>query len=277
MWLDTYTLREWDLPTEQALAAARTNIRALGDVAEGFSRASDSHCYCSRFRDEHDTARLLLGPEFRKLPVRGDVVVVPVFPQKVLAAGSEEPDALADLVESSMSWHEHPQWTGGFPLVLGTDGRWQNYVPPPDSPVAPLVAELRKTALRSQWADQEPALAKACPQAQNTYVAPVLGGKIGLVAPLWLDRVNYVPATEHVLFFERGSDGREYLRGMANWDDVKAIAGARARRVGVYPERHVIEPALAAELADHLDLTWPDGRPMEAPVPLHDGGFAQRP
>jgi hypothetical protein len=84
-----------------------------------------------------------------------------------------------------------------------------------------------------------------------------------------VNRVNYLQAASNVLFFQEAGE-RLLFHGLGRWDDVIAIAGERARPVGLYPERYVIAPALAAELAERLELTLPNGERLEAPVDVRD-------
>ena len=223
------------LPADQALERARGN---LADRSRARLSCVVAGLYASPWQDEHDAARLLLPECVDRLPVCGEPVLMVPHRDHLLAAGADDPTALAAMLELCRALLEAPDFVSGVPLVRHGGG-YTPFRPEPEHPLHGAFAELRVAQMVREHAQQRGWL-EARLGGQGLFVASLRGieTRSGLASYCVWSRgaPSLLPRAELVAVLDPDEPGPPIV---VRWDDVMAIAGDALVPLGdTYPPRY---------------------------------------
>lgn len=249
-------LLELGISADEALAYARKN---LAQRSQGCLTRVAAGLYASPWQDEHDAARILIPHCIEGLPLAGEPVLMVPHRDHLIAAGADDPVALAAMLELSRALLEAPDFVSSVPLVC-RDGSWIPFCPGPEHPLHEAFAELRVAQLVREHAQQRGWL-EARLGGQDVFVASFRGVETqsGLASYcVWSRGVpSLLPRAELVAVLDPDDPGPPL---MVRWDDVMDIAGeALIPLEGTYPPRYrtrafPAEPILMALRERNVDL-----------------------
>ncbi len=119
----------WGMSLAQLEQHAVANLRLRSK--EPFRQLAPG-LWASPWGDGHDAARLLLGEEISRLQVKGEHVAMIPAASVLMIAGSEDPQALANMAEIARDAVQDPRAITGVAFKQVGDG-WQAWLPPADS------------------------------------------------------------------------------------------------------------------------------------------------
>jgi hypothetical protein len=242
-------LEAWGADFDVLLQRARTNLLLRG-AGEGF-KAVCPGLYRSTWEDGLDGSRMLLPGVLSTLPLQGRPVAVVPDRDTLLVAGSEDPRALARLLEGALDFvGQDPRSVNACPVKW--DGfRWDPWEPGPDHSAAPLLARARRRRLLEEYAGQKALLDRRHAQVgMDVLVAPFLleKGPSGAVSSrTYLTPgagEGWLPVADQVGLPGGGEDRTRWVP----WSEFRQRLGCRLQPLGLFPERYrlVVEEALIA-------------------------------
>ncbi|MFO0901603.1 MAG: DUF1444 family protein [Pirellulales bacterium] len=227
-------LRKWGVSHYEAIEAARENL-AAEPIAIAEVGAS---LYAVATGDSYDACRLLLPELLERFEVEGDLIVMLPNRDSLFAAGSDNDDALArmlDLVDEAL---QQPRPLVPIP-IRWRDGQWEDWQPSRGHPLWPRFQELRLRFLSEEYAEQRALLEQIhAKEYVDVFVASyaVLQRNDGQILSycVWPSGVaSTIPETEWVAFAKQPDDPPI----MARRDEVDRIVGHLLRPTGEYPPR----------------------------------------
>ena len=232
---------KWGMTFEEALAIARRNLEPLS--AAPFDRVRPG-VYVSPWRDNHDTARLLLTDALRRLLVRGDPVVMVAHRDTLIVTGTDDVQGLTAMAMMTESLLEEPRAISGIPVCLLDDDTWAPFVPEPDHPLFARFAALRVGTLATEYGRQKQLLeALHDKRGEDLFVATYEGRmseneREVLSYCAWTrDVVTLLPHTDRILFVDLG--GPQDRRAVpAAWHRAAEVVGDLLHPVDIYPPRY---------------------------------------
>jgi hypothetical protein len=232
-------LATWNISLDDALKVARENLWAISK--QDFVHVRPG-LFMSPWRDNHDTARLMLHDLLWQLPVKGSHVAIPAHRDVLLVTGSDDEEGLlkaAEMAEQAIS-----DTRGIAPLPLRLDATtWQPFAPSG-------AAELRYHNLRAHfmatiYTEQKELLQKLHEKLQlAVFVAsPMLvesrATQRSSSVVAWGKGVDaLLPKVDWIGFMDvpRGGQTR-YIA----WDAAYAVIGSLMEPAGRYPERYHVQ------------------------------------
>ena len=271
--ISTKDLDRWGLTHEQAIAAARENLRQASgaDLLKGFEQQPGGY-YESMWHDGYDAARLLLTEELSQLPFRGDVVAIPVHRDVLLLADSDNVRAQLEMVQRARELLEEPRSISGAALRL-VDGQWHSYIPPRGSPLHTSFQELRLLSRQLDYGQQAQALHELLVHRGDRahiagyQVGPAAGGAALTSYTVWSKGVPSLLAEADWVSFADPSDPRAMkIYGMAPIGRVRALLAHRMTPLGTYPERYQVSSFPNSKELTRLKLVDREQKPMREPT-----------
>ncbi|MEQ1506833.1 MAG: hypothetical protein ABMB14_31690 [Myxococcota bacterium] len=166
--LPGHQLAAWGIDVDAALAIAVDNLRASApapfrSVGDGVFVAAAGDCY--------DSARMLLTDEVARLGVDGDPVALVANRDTLVITGADRVGGLYRLLEIALQVVERPSIT--LQPVTLRDGRWSEWLPPPDHPMRDAFYELAiRTRGRSYAELKELLVERHARHGVDLFVAP---------------------------------------------------------------------------------------------------------
>ena len=116
MYLDDATLAQWGTSFDQAYEAAVMNLR-IACESRPF-KALTTGLHVSEWYDGCDSARLILSDVIRKLPVKGDHVVMAPLRDLLIVTGSEDVDGLGRMLKMAQEVKDDGYLVSLIPVTL---------------------------------------------------------------------------------------------------------------------------------------------------------------
>jgi hypothetical protein len=143
-------LQAWNADFDGLLQTARQNLLARG--GEQKFHAVGAGRYRSAWRDGLDGSRILLPAMLRRLPLRGDPVVVLPTRDTLVVVGSEDPESLHWVLEDALrSLGDDPNPLNACPLRL-RNLHWEPFQAEDDQPMGALLGRIEQRRLRDEHA-----------------------------------------------------------------------------------------------------------------------------
>lgn len=261
-YIDQATITKWGVPVEELFDVATMNLARMTARGgfNGISRVPGGACclYQSVLQDSYEGARIIFPQLFEELPLKGEPVMVVPNNDVLLVTGSEDEDGLALCLEAYERAQSLPNPLPPLPLI-GRDGKLEDFLPPPASPLHLPFKRLKNLYLNSIYAEQKKVLEEtSCKGPDAPFVATFAAlekkeGKaveaISSVTTWSQEMDSLLPEAEQVaLVVGQGKDQK--VLGFAPWEKVLALAGQRLEPTGYFPPRFRTRGALTqAEIA----------------------------
>lgn len=242
VYVDDTVLSHWEMPEEQAFAAAFENLRKRSNA---FFTSCAPGVFVSPWNDTYDASRLALVEVIRQCKVKGDYVAAAPNRNTLIVTGSEDVEGMKcffDVVESTL---KQPLHLTGLPVRFC--GRWVTLELVPDHPQ---FNRLRKVRLQSEADDytfQREQIYRLRAENARCFPARVMLPKDPRTAELfsictWSDKEPLLlPRTERIVFTRTVSDSQVQFAAACGWDRAISIVGNLMTPLGMYPERFRVE------------------------------------
>jgi hypothetical protein len=249
------TLARWDVTFEQALGAARQNLRT---ASAGRLEPAAPGVWASPWKDNYDASRLLLPELLEGMGLKGDAVAMVPNRDTLLLAGSEDPRGLATMVSLAEPLLSGPRPMTGFALRL-EEHVWVPFSPDRLDPVRRLLNRLRVVSRARDYGEQKGLLEKLHEkEGQDLYVGSYAAvqspeGEVSSYG-VWSKGVaTLLPEADQVAFVRPDEPKDRRVAGMAPWGIVRKVAGGLMSAQSMFPERwRVDEFPTEAQLAAML-------------------------
>jgi hypothetical protein len=250
-------LDKWGVTFYEAVEAAKSNLEQMGNVAFASLQGQVSGVYISATGDNYDASRLIMLDLVRKMPVRGDYIVMVPNRDTLVITGSDDPAGLEVMCKVAEDSFQKPRPISTVALRLVGD-EWESWLPEPDSPCYPRLHELRLRTIGMEYNDQKELLDQIHQQTgEDIVVAPFSAVKqkaSGCISSytVWSEGVDtLLPETDDVIFLrpDHASDNVEIVAS-ASFQRVREVAGDLMQPTGSYPERYRV-----AEFPSEQQLT----------------------
>jgi hypothetical protein len=251
-------LDRWNITFDQALARARANLADLGG-GQPLDRAAPG-VWRSPWRDNHDTARLVLLDLIRAHEVEGDPVAMVPNRDTLLLTGCDSTQGLVRLGRLAEEAWQHPRNVSGFAFRLQGE-EWVPFLPHEIHPAYSRLHRLRLQSLAGDSNSQQKALeAWYEREDEDVYVSPCSvatakdsGDSFSFC--VWTDTVDASLPVSEVVYFVRVENEQPRLLGQAPWVVVQKHLGNLMTSQDLYPPRFRVKEfpsgeQLAAMLAD---------------------------
>jgi hypothetical protein len=252
-------LDNWKVEFEQALVRAKANLASLTG-GHGLDRVTPG-VWRSPWRDNHDTARLVLLDLIRAHKVTGDPVAMIPNRDTLLLTGADDRRGLVRLAEIAEKAWEHPRSVSGVAVRLRGDD-WEPFLPPENHPAYGRLHRLQLMSLGGESNTQAKALdAWYEKEDEDIYVSPctvVTDPKTGasFSYSVWTDTVHASLPVAEVVFFVRVDNDQPKLLGRAPWARVREQLGALMTPQDLYPARFEVSEFPSEEQLKALVEEW---------------------
>jgi hypothetical protein len=233
-------LDDWDVSFADALERAGANLLAMSGHV--FDQPAPG-VWRSPWRDNHDTARLILLPLILAHEVKGAPVAMVPNRDTFLLTGDEDAEGLAAFAALAEEAFAHPRATSGHTLRL-VENAWEPWLPPPGHPAHLPLRRLALGSLAGDYSSQKKALeAWLESQQEDAYVADCAcgEGQDGEVFTfsVWPEGVDVLlPEAERIFFFRPGEGEKGEVLGVAPFERVREVVGDLLVEQDHYPARY---------------------------------------
>ena len=274
-------MKQAGLTLEQALQRAFQNLPPAGGSGlsgPSFEEMQGLAWLPTGELNEHVAMRLLDVAAIRKLPVRGQHVAFVPHTHVLWISGTYQHQEVGLLVELTMQELDNPPGKplASGPLVLGEDGRWRPWQPPPEHPHYWNVKRLHTLGQEELYRSQKETLDQLPKDDPNPpFVASysvLEGGREGsgrLYSYCVFATTSLLPRTEYVMLrtitneaelaANPNAEPRFEASLFLTWESFAAFQGENLRPQGMYPERYYID-----QFPD--DLEWKKLQPEQQKV-----------
>jgi hypothetical protein len=236
-------LEGWKVDFGPALERARANLAERSQ--EPFEQVAPG-VWRSPWRDNHDSARIVLPDLLGRHPVQGDLVVMIPNRDTVLLTGSEDFEGLSRLAALTREGLQAPRPLSGIALRWGDTG-WTPFLPDLAHPAASQYQEMWVQTLGPDYAQQKELLdALHEKTGEDVFVASysaVRNNDTGHIRTycVWSQGVDsLLPRADTVYFVVvEGEEGNVIAN--APWERVVEVCGDRMTAQGWYPERYRVQ------------------------------------
>jgi len=240
MQVQQQSLNHWGVTFEQALEAAKQNLRSM---SERRFEMLEQGVWASPYRDNYDTARMLLLDLIRAHPVQGDPVAMIPNRDTLLLTGSEDTTGLENLLKLAEEGLGQPRPITGIPFRLDGD-TWQPFMPGSEHPLYQKFKLMWVKSMGMEYGDQQELLKSLYEKTgQDIFVASYSAmqktdtGEIASYS-VWSEGVDVLlPQTDLIHFFVCPDGDEGHIAGTASWEKVRQIAGELMEPQGMYPVR----------------------------------------
>jgi uncharacterized protein YtpQ (UPF0354 family) len=230
-----YQLVKWGISEEDVLAASIENLRDRS--ADQFERLGPG-CWISTWGDYYDPSRLLLQDMIRRLPVKGEPVVLAPSPHRLLVTGANDEPGLALLAKLGTEMLEsETKKLSGTALQLKGD-TWQAF--DIDGVVCPELADLQRRFLDYDYAQQKDLLDTLHEKTGDdifvgTYLLYRKKDSLRLASnSVWTKgALTYLPVADRLTFVI--PEPNEVI--VVPWQAAVAIVAHQMTPLDLYPER----------------------------------------
>lgn len=234
----TARFEELGIGLDEAFERARVNLERASE--EELVVAAPG-LFVSAFDDCHDASRLILTEKLRRLPLRGEPVVMVPNRDHLLVAGSDDTAALAAMASVSRELMQAPRFLSSIPLCL-VDDDYAPFVPAAGHPLHGIFAELRVSQLVDEYAQQKRLLERKHErEGVDVFVASfsgfaAAGDESAFSYCVWTkDVAALLPRAERIALLDPAGMGAPV---MAAWEVVAEAAGELMEPLDVYPPRY---------------------------------------
>jgi len=251
--LDVKQFETWGVSAQEATAIALDNLRDL--AGEKFVPISPG-LYASDWNDAYDSSRLLLPDLIHRVAGQQPVAMIPTRGRMLLSASRSREDLL-DLLKYAKSAIETEGRRVSTLMYEFVDGKAVAYTPLDDD-VARAQADLRRTALQEDYAEQKTLLDKLHEgQGTDIFVASYMlfkgeDERMFSIASWTAGADTLLPETDRVLLLELDDKAEVKWRLDVTWADLQAIAG------------HLLVPEPGYQLPRWRVSAFPDAAMMDA-------------
>jgi hypothetical protein len=240
-------LEAWGADFDVLLQRARANLLLRG--GEERFKAVRPGLFRSTWEDGLDGSRILLPGVLQGLPLRGRPVAVAPDRDTLLVAGSEDPQALAWLLEGALDFvGQDPRSVNACP-VRWTGYQWEPWEAVAEHPAAPLLVRALRRRLLEEYASQ-----KALLDRRHARM-----GRDVIVAPFLLERDCAGAVTSRTYLAPEAGEGwlpeadlvglpagpGETAGHWVPWPELRDRLGSRLQPLGLFPERYRLEAMTA--------------------------------
>lgn len=236
-------LAKLELTAEQAYKYALANLYRLGD---GPFTMIEKGIYQSRFKDDHDAARILMSDEIAQLSLDSPPLVFIPTTTCLVICGVDDTEALVKVCKISLQIAARKRPLSQYPLLL-KDGQWQDFTPPRTPSYAPAynLSLVEQTADYGNQKMQLEAYDKAANVEFFLAVHTIFELPDGIFYSsicIWVQGVrSWLPKVETVHFVETVNHSAGESLGKLPWDTVMAEFGDYLTPLGLYPERYEVK------------------------------------
>lgn len=230
-------LADWGVSVDTAWADALANLEAREDAR--FERIVEG-VYRSPWKDNYDTARLLLPKRLKRLRVKGDPVVFLPHRDVLIVTGSQDDQGLLTALDAVDEAFKLPRATTGRAWRLRGE-KWEPFLPAPGSEAYEDLKDYADDARVMDSNDQKAALDEKF-DADGTDI--FVGTLFRVQSKKTGERFTYcvltktvdslMPRADWVVFIDLDRPKDDQLVGAARWDDMKKLLG-RAVQKASYP------------------------------------------
>lgn len=246
-------LATWKISLDEALEIAVNNLAAVS--SEPFLVVSPG-LYKAPWTDSYAASRLALPGLFRKLRVKGDPVALAPSRDHLYVAGTDDPAALAALLDTLKIPGATDRLISIAPVALRGE-RWTPFAPPAGHPLSLRFMELLRVADADDYTDQGEWLkAKLALEKRDVFVARciVYGRKDGTShsTATWTRGVpTLLPKVDAVTLVDADLPKERAILGEVPWDTfVQRVKGLKP--MGLDPERYELPDFPSRELLEEL-------------------------
>ena len=224
--LDAKQLATWGVPAEEATAIALDNLRDL--APERFVQLG-ANLFASDWNDAYDSSRILLPDLAYRVAGQQPVAMVPTRGRMLLCASRKRDDLLTLLAYAKSAIDTEGRRVSTL-MYEFADGQAVPYLPE-DEEVARAQADLRRTALQEDYAEQKTLLDKLHEgQGTDIFVASYMlfkgeDERMFSIASWTAGADTLLPETDRVLLLELDERSEVKWRMDVAWADLQAIAG----------------------------------------------------
>jgi uncharacterized protein YtpQ (UPF0354 family) len=231
-------LSKWGVSLDEVLKAARLNIRMR--TPSGFAQLNPG-LYVSPYRDNHDTARVVLTELITRLDLKGDPVAIAPHRDSLIITGADDPANLAAAAKMALDLLKDNRRVSGHAIRF-RGGKWTPFAPPPESPAHEPMRRARMMTLAFDYEQQKDLLQKQV--GENVFAASFSVREDTELDRWWSYSVwieglpTLLPVTDTVIFqSERFGDDKDII-GPWDWAEVERVAGSLIKiREEVQPPR----------------------------------------
>jgi hypothetical protein len=211
-------------------------------------------CFACESDDGTAAARMLLPEAIAELRLTSEIVAIPLAPDRLLAAGSDDAAGLAKLADFARSEFQRGPAISGF-AFLWSGGSWQPWLPHPDHPAYAALKLLQMETLARDYVQQARFLeelsriaGEAICLASYSAMQDDRTGK-PLSFTVWPEGLEILlPRADEVVFFQpdaTGETGRILAR--LPWPHVERTLGDLLEPLDSYPPRYLVRDFPAPE------------------------------
>jgi hypothetical protein len=231
------TLTDWGVTADRAWADALENLAAREGAR--FERIVEG-VYRSPWKDNYDTARILLPGRLKRLRVKGDPVVFLPHRDVLIVTGSQDDDGLLRALDAVEEALELPRATTGRAWRLRGE-QWEPFLPEPSSKAYEALKDFSDDARVRDANDQKAALDEKFEAEGTDLVVGTLfrtqserTGEPFTYCVLTKGVDSLLPRADWVVFIDPDRPGDDQFVGAAKWNDFTKMLG-RAVQKASYP------------------------------------------
>lgn len=234
-------LERWRQPTSELFAAGLTRLRE--SAPPKFTEKNG--VFCSAWNDDYDASRVLLPELFASLGFRGAPVLALPHRLTLLAADSDDPDAVKRLLATAEQiCGKEARAMNPAPLIW-SNGRLKDYSVPPSSPVYREIERARKIAALVYYEGQRQLLERIYKeQNKDVHVSALKLYDEGryVTRAFWGHGVkSLLPVADEIALMDLRRPEGQRLVALLPWDKLIQLAGDKMLDAGLFPKRYFVE------------------------------------
>lgn len=231
-------LEGWKVEFPQALQRAGENLL---NISGHLFRQPSPGVWRSPWRDNHDTARMILLPLVLAHEVKGTHVAMVPNRDTFLLAGDGDPEALAAFAALGEKEYDHPRCVSGHAFRL-SEGTWQPWLPEEGHPAYLTLHRLHLRSLSDDYSSQKPPLkAWFASRGEEVLVGECIfrtkpTGEAATFAP-WLEGHDTALPQADLVGLCRPDLGADGILGIVEWQRLREVVGDLLVPMDLYPPR----------------------------------------
>lgn len=239
------SLQTWGVSFDEALATALANLEAVSAPRRWTSPFPG--VYGSAWQDDYDASRLLLPDILAGLELRG--VPIALLPNRncLIVTGSEDDDAVGQVLAYAESQMEAPGALSVLPLRQTPSG-WAPWEIADNHPSRETFRRLRLKEMGGIYEDQK-RLIDAIHEKEKTdiFVGSFSAfenqetGHVRSYTTWTWGVLSLLPRTDLIGFYDPRLPEGQKIRGLFDWEKVEAVCGQLMKVTDDIPPRYLIE------------------------------------